>query len=64
MGKRSQQKMTGLSSENRVERSVKRKAEEEKKRHEARVKVIEKMLGIKTTHIETKHKWVSKEENR
>jgi len=45
MGKRSQLKMTKLTSDQRIEGAKKRRIEEEKKRREAAEKLLEAMLG-------------------
>jgi len=46
LGKRSQQRMTGLSSDQRIKRSLRRKEKEEKQRARDAVELTKAMLGL------------------
>lgn len=46
MGKRNQKRMTGFTKQERVEASIEREIEGERRREEARVKFLEVMFGI------------------
>ena len=46
MGKRSQKRMTGLSEESRIKKSIKRKEEERSKRLEEQKKRLRALLGL------------------
>ena len=55
MGKRSQQRMTGLSSGQRIKRSEKRRATEEKRRAKEAAELTKAMLGL--PQLEAKDVW-------
>jgi len=46
MGKRSQQKMTGLASDQRIKRSIQRKEKEEKRRAKEAAELAKALLGL------------------
>lgn len=46
LGKRSQQRMTGLSSDQRIKRAEKRRAEEEKRKAKETAELIKTMVGL------------------
>jgi len=46
MGKKSREKMTGLTPEGRVERAETRRREEKEKKHKLQLELAKKMLGV------------------
>lgn len=64
MGKRSLERMTGLTKEERIERAIGRKAEEEKRKQEERTLAAKQLLEIIRANSRKraeKNRWVSPE---
>lgn len=56
MGKRSQQRMTGLSPDQRIKRSVQRKEKEDERRRKEAVELAKAMSGLPQLEEPLKHK--------